>query len=502
MDKTPVDYRDVQGILRFGYGHLPEACFFLLQIDNPAATRRWLREVKVTTAEELPEPPDAALQIAVTREGLEALELPEELVAQFSNEFVSGMAGEESRSHRLGDLGASAPESWSWGSAGKIPHVLLMLYAREGALESWQESTASSLPAAGLRQMACLVCSFMDGKEPFGFVDGISQPKLDWERKREADSSDQLFYSNQAALGEFVLGYPNEYGKYTERPLLPAEDDRWAELWRAEDQPALRDFGRNGSYLVFRHLHQRVHTFWSFLDREAEGNAAQRKNLAEAMIGRRMDGAALAPLSPEPVPGVGPKPDDIAYNQFTYDNDFFGERCPVGAHIRRANPRNADLPGKPEGILARLARVLGFKSAHIAEDLVAATRFHRILRRGRKYGSAIEPEEAIKNPQADSDERGIYFIGLVANISRQFEFVQNAWMVGAKFAGFAAESDPLLGHRAPVPGCPASDGFSIPQTAGLSRRITGLPQFATVRGGAYFFLPSIRALRYLGRLGS
>ncbi|HEX2228527.1 MAG TPA: peroxidase [Candidatus Binatia bacterium] len=501
MDKTPVDYPDVQGILRFGYGHLPEACFLLLEIDNPGATRRWLKDVKVTTAEELPEPPITALQIALTREGFEALELPKALIAQFSNEFVSGMAGEESRSRRLGDLGVNAPESWSWGSPGKVPHVLLMLYARDGALDIFRESIASSLPAAGLRQVTCLACSFLDGKEPFGFVDGINQPKLDWDRRQEADTFDQPFYSNEAALGEFVLGYPNEYGKYTDHPLLAAQDDPWAELWRAEDQPTMRDFGRNGSYLVLRHLHQRVHTFWSFLDRQADGDPAQRKLLAEAMVGRRMHGEALAPLSREPIPGVGPKPHDIAYNQFTYDSDFFGERCPVGAHIRRANPRNADLPGQPAGFLARLGRILGFKSAHIAEDLVAATRFHRILRRGRKYGSTMEAEQAINNSQADNEERGIYFIGLVANISRQFEFVQNAWMISAKFAGFAAESDPLLGHRAPVPGCPASDGFSIPQTEGLSRRITGLPQFVTTRGGAYFFLPSIRALRYISRIG-
>ena len=99
-----------------------------------------------------------------------------------------------------------------------------------------------------------------------------------------------------------------------------------------------------------------------------------------------------------------------------------------------------------------------------------------------------------------AQERGIYFIALAANISRQFEFVQNAWIMGAKFAGFTAESDPLLGSRNPVPGCPASDGFSMPQANGINRRITGLPQFVTVRGGAYFFLPSIRALKYLSRL--
>jgi deferrochelatase/peroxidase EfeB len=502
VEKPPVDYRDVQGILRFGYGHLPEACFLLLRINNAVATRAWLRDLQVTSAEDLPEPPKTALQIAFTKEGLEALELPKEIVAKFSNEFLSGMAGEESRSRRLGDLGAAAPDSWIWGGRGNLPHVLLMLYAAKDWLQAWRTSVELRLPAAGLRQVLCLVCSFLDGKEPFGFVDGISQPKLDWERKREAGSSDQLFYSNDVALGEFLLGYPNEYGKYTDRPLLSAQDDSWAELSRAEDQAALRDLGRNGSYLVFRQLHQHAQTFWRFLDQKTHGDPVERKKLAEAMVGRKMGGEALAPLSREPIPGVGPKPHDIAYNQFTYDADAFGERCPVGAHIRRANPRNPDLAGNPKGILERLLRVLGFKSAYIGEDLISATRFHRILRRGRKYGTTLEPEEAISSPDADRQERGIYFIALAANISRQFEFVQNAWMMGNKFAGFTAESDPLLGHRARVPGCPATDGFSIPQPNGVNHRITGLPQFVTLRGGAYFFLPSIRALRYLSRLGS
>ena len=501
MVKAPVDYRDLQGILRFGYGRLPEACFLLLQVDNPTAARAWLRHLKVTTAEDLPEPPKTALQIAFTSAGLAALGLPPELLAKFSNEFVSGMAGEESRSRRLGDIGADAPARWNWGGPENVPHVLLMLYAAQGGLETWRERVESQLPAAGLRQASCLVCSFLDGKEPFGFVDGISQPKLDWVRKREADSSDQLDYSNDVALGEFVLGYPNEYGKYTERPLLPANDDPWAELWRAEDHPALRDLGRNGSYLVFRQLHQHVQKFWSLLDQKTQGDPGERKKLAESMVGRTMDGQALVALSREPIPGVGPKPNDIAYNQFTYDADAFGERCPVGAHIRRANPRNADLPGKPQGVIARLIKILGFKSAHIGEDLISATRFHRILRRGRKYGTTLAPEEAIGNANADMQERGIYFIGLVANISRQFEFVQNAWMMGTKFAGFTAQSDPLLGNRAPIPGYPATDGFSMPQANGVNQRITGLPQFVAVRGGAYFFLPSIRALRFFSRLG-
>jgi hypothetical protein len=68
--------------------------------------------------------------------------------------------------------------------------------------------------------------------------------------------------------------------------------------------------------------------------------------------------------------------------------------------------------------------------------------------------------------------------------------------MGSRFAGLN-ESDPLLGHRSPDPGDSLTDGFSMPQADGPDRRLSGLPQFVTVLGGAYFFLPGIRALRYL-----
>ena len=132
---------------------------------------------------------------------------------------------------------------------------------------------------------------------------------------------------------------------------------------------------------------------------------------------------------------------------------------------------------------------------------MASVRFHRILRRGREYGDALEPAAAL-DAGSPQEERGLYFICLNANIARQFEFVQNAWIVGTKFNGLTGESDPLLGNRQPIAGCPATDTFSIPQENGVPPRVTGLPQFVTVRGGAYFFLPGIRALRYLARAGA
>jgi len=85
---------------------------------------------------------------------------------------------------------------------------------------------------------------------------------------------------------------------------------------------------------------------------------------------------------------------------------------------------------------------------------------------------------------------------LNANISRQFEFLQNAWIATTKFSGLTGESDPLLGNRESVLGCPITGNFTMPGNGRLRRRVSGLPQFVTVRGGAYFFLPSLRALRY------
>ena len=116
-----VDYSDVQGLVRYGYGKLTEACFFLLRIDNPAAARRWLKTAPVTTAVEMKPPPQAALQVAFTCAGLQALQVPDEVIQGFAPEFISGMGGEDSRSRRLGDVGPSAPSQWRWGGRIKFP---------------------------------------------------------------------------------------------------------------------------------------------------------------------------------------------------------------------------------------------------------------------------------------------------------------------------------------------------------------------------------------------
>ena len=489
-----VELDDVQGLMRFGYKHLTEACFLLLRVKDPAAARAWLAQAPVTSARKADPLPETALQVAFTSQGLRALEVAPDLLAKFSDEFVAGMASDAARARRLGDIGTNDPSGWRWGAGERVPHVAVLLYARSGRLAAWEREIEAQC-GAGFVRIERLSTSDLHGMEPFGFVDGISQPHIDWERKRPVRDQNQLEYSNVSCLGEFLLGYPNEYGLYTPRPLLTPQNDPGGLLPRAEDAPDQADLGRNGCYLVLRQLHQDVHGFWSELDRQAEGNTDLRERLAAAMVGRKKNGEPLVAPSGESADNDAPA-QRSNLNNFTYETDPRGLRCPLGAHIRRMNPRNADLPGGPGGILSRLWRMLGFNTAAREQDLVASTRFHRLLRRGRPFGAGVMPTLSAM-PSATSTENGLHFICLVANITRQFEFVQSAWLMGSKFAGLTAERDPLLGHRLPNPGESPTDGFSIPQADGPDHRLNNLPQFVTVQGGAYFFLPGIRALRYL-----
>ena len=492
---TEPEYADIQGLVRFAHARLTEACFLLLRIADRTAAGAWLAAAPVTNAAKADPLPDVALQIACTSAGLKALGLADDIMAGFAPEFISGMAGDEGRSRRLGDVGVNAPSNWGWGGPGREPHLLVLLYALPGGLTRWQASLQDETWTRAFSVLACLSTSDMGGVEPFGFRDGISQPKIDWSGERHATPDAQTEYGNLVALGEFVLGYPNEYGQYTDRPLLDPAADKGADLPPAPDLPEMRDLGRNGTYLVLRDLRQDVRGFWQYLDKQADGSAEIRRRLAQAMVGREMSGAPLLPPAAQPIPGIDSTSKGPA-NQFTFEDDATGARCPLGAHIRRANPRNADLPGGATGFLQQVLRVLGFGIPGLRSDLVAAVRFHRILRCGREYGTFLTQDDALR-PGSAAEDRGLRFICLNANITRQFEFVQNAWLARTKFDGLAEESDPLLGNREPIPGCPATDAFSMPRQGSVRSRLTKLPPFVTVRGGAYFFLPGIRALRYL-----
>jgi deferrochelatase/peroxidase EfeB len=483
---------DVQALLRSGFGPLTEACFLLLRVADVVAARAWLARVHVTSMADLDTKQETVLQVALTAAGMRALGTDPKVIDGFSAEFVAGMAGDAARSRRLGDVGPDAPEHWDWGWAEREPHALVMLYAQPGALAVFREEVVGSI-GAGFDVLTSLETSDMKGHEPFGFLDGVSQPSIDWNGERAPGSAADLDYGNLIAAGEFVLGYRNEYGRLTERPIVDgAQDERAAALLpRAADRPKAYDSGRNGTYLVLRQLEQDVPGFWRTMSAAAPANPIP---LAEAVVGRRLDGSPLVPLQPQRIPGVGEDAGDRVRNQFTYTRDPQGLACPIGAHVRRANPRNGDMAEGRTGLVGQLLCTLGF-AADTDADRIAPSRFHRLLRRGREYGRLLSIREAqasVEHPPA-----GIHFLCLNANISRQFEFVQNAWLQGTTFGGLTGEADPLTGNRAPLMTGAATDGFSMPQGGGVAKRVAALPRFVTVRGGGYFFLPGVRALRYL-----
>ena len=478
-----LDLKDIQGLIVRGYGKLEVACYILLEIQDGEATRRWLVTLadQITSAET--RPTHTSLNVAFTNASLVALGLDAETLATFPNEFTEGMTSERRRII-LGDHGENAPGKWVWGGPETPPvHILLMLFAvDEPTLERFSESVSHGFSSGGVTQIGETLTSTLlrdaqtgYSKEHFGFNDAISQPLIEGIGKSGSPA-------NTVKAGEFILGYPNEYDLLTERPTVRAQRDPQGLLPEHPSESGAHDIGSNGSYLVFRQLYQDVGRFWQFLDdvtRDANGNSdpEAQVRLAAKMVGRWPSGAPLVRTAEHDNPELGLE------NDFGYrDMDSLGHRCPLGAHIRRTNPRDALDP-------------------HLGpQKTLAINNRHRILRRGRAYGQPVSASMRIEDiMHADtSGDRGLHFICFNANISRQFEFVQQTWINNPKFAGLYEDTDPLIGDR-------ASREIRQPsvfteQAMPVRRRVTNLPQVVDVRGGAYFFMPGIRAVRYLGSL--
>jgi deferrochelatase/peroxidase EfeB len=526
MMRSDIDGGDIQAIAKTAFDSLKSASYLLLRVVDPPAARRWLRGLAPARLADVgrgKKKVTQTSQIAFTAAGLLALGVDKAIVGRFSLEFVEGMAGDENRSRRLGDIGANAPANWQWGFGDREPHVLLMLFSADADNHArFVKSMLEQAESSGLSKIDIRPTSDMEGLEPFGFSDGISQPAFDWDRPRTPGTRADLDYTAQVALGELLLGHRNEYGLLTERPWLAA-DEKNAGVLRERMLPSgRRDLGLNGSYLVYRELAQDVRGFWRWVAREAERLGVAMEELAEAMVGRRRNGTPLANLTlARSIAGIDADGADL--NDFLYDTDPDGLSCPIGAHIRRANPRSGDAPAGQWSPLDRFLIMLGLTTRRIPDvtsstlpwprnttvwpfvrsndDAVASARFHRILRRGREYGAKLDPEQALASAAPDP-EAGIQFICLNANIARQFEFVQSAWLASPKFAALSGEQDPLLGNREPFPTAPLaqpqrSDAFSRPGAPPNCRYSTGLPQFITVRGGSYFFLPGLTALKWI-----
>jgi Dyp-type peroxidase family len=486
---------DIQGFIASGYGHLSHAAYLFVQLHDAAAARGWLQLLApdVQSARAWPVvdgrvvKPSAALNIAFTAPGLAALGLPAQVLCTFPPEFREGMA-EPTRSRILGDTEESDPDGWELGGT-RTPaiHAVVVLHAaslqgldvlcrEQRALIEGSRGGVTELPGAmqsGHRPAG--------DYEPFGFHDGISQPAV------------AGLTGDGVPTGEFILGYPNHFAVVPPSPVVPAELDRQNVLPPVvkphRGARPLRDLGINGSYVVYRKLQQDVAGFWSFMTREAardgRENAGRAIELAARCVGRWPSGAPLVLASAADNPADGNRDD------FLYGGDPDGLACPLGAHIRRANPRDGLKP-------------------YSATQSLSMSEAHRLLRRARVFGPALFDPSVLRslamtdsgvsllNRPAEDIARGIHFFCVNASIKRQFEFVQQTWCNNPRFNGLHDNKDPILGDNARV-GQPSSH-MIIPDWP-VRRRTGALPRFVSVRGGAYLFMPSLSALRFLAAEG-
>ena len=110
----------------------------------------------------------------------------------------------------------------------------------------------------------------------------------------------------------------------------------------------------------------------------------------------------------------------------------------------------------------------------------------------------MDPADVLKNDSADEQERGLHFLCFNTHIGRQFEFIQHTWVNNPKFDGLYDDDDPLIGARVALGGKPI--GAFTWQAKPVRKRVADMPRFVQVKGGAYFFVPGLRALRYLSSL--
>jgi Dyp-type peroxidase family len=463
-----LEKQDIQGLMVRGHGNLRSARFLLYKCTDPLASCDFFKEITpyITHAGEKPE--DEAFHIAFTHEGLTFLNLPETVLESFSREFKEGMAASQRR-RVLGDIGENDPENWNWGLDSI--HFLLMVYGKDQEqLDKSIERLNEQTDRSGIQLIHELPTGLLQHqKEHFGFRDDISRPVIRELLKEKTAATDSIF-----PAGEFIMGYKNLYDEYAPSPLVPKELDLNEQLPFHPDIPTSKDLGKNGCYLVFRQMHQNVHDFWKYMKSQTEEGSEAIK-LASKMVGRWPDGSPLT-LCP-----IQSNPELSEANDFGYwDDDQAGLKCPMGAHIRRTNPRD---------------HLVTENSKKDSSEMVAK---HQMLRKGRPYGNPVTPEldpEAIMEATEDNQERGLHFICMVTDIRRQFEFVQNNWVSFHKFGGLENDADPIIGNHYKTDQY-TTDEFSIPNYP-IRKKYANLPNFTLIKGGAYFFFPGIKALKFI-----
>jgi Dyp-type peroxidase family len=462
-----IDYADIQGDILRAYGNdYDRASYMFVHVDAATGGQGWLAGLlaQVTNAEHWSPPkPATTLNVALTFAGVRALGVPDGLLASFSDEFREGMAA---RAELLGDVGPSAPSNWEAPLGSGEGHVLVTIKTHTAAQldRELADFRAGVERAASVSIVHEQHTQMLRGaREHFGYADGFAQPaiaEVTPHRTLGGGVPEKEDRWRGLALGEFILGYPDEDTLVDPQRRLPS----------APEEP----LGRSGTYMIYRKLSQDVALFRETLrDAARLYEGGDEEKLAAKVAGRWRNGTPLVSSPEEPIRDFNPK--DLANNAFRYlDTDVDGARCPLGAHIRRANPRDA----------------LGWKGL---EDSGLLSYRHRIIRRGMPYGppppaagGEAAPEEG---EHGESEERGLVFVCFNASISRQFEGIQTQWINDGNVFHLGHDKDYLLGDSG------TTDKMTVQGDPPFM--LAPQPAFVNTRGGEYLFVPGLAALRFL-----
>jgi Dyp-type peroxidase family len=522
------DLHDIQGTVLKAYGRygFPRARYLLFRVNDGDAGRKFVWELapKITTsapwdphgsATDGAAVPPATTNIAFTYHGLRELGVPRASLQSFPDEFAMGM---QARRDILGDDGASAPERWDpvWRAQDQT-HVLVWINAQDpAALETRYREIMALLPKDSNGVELCVghrgpggredlpyqdaSALYVDGqptaKEHFGYTDGISNAFFKGVSSHEANvvgggkptGAPPTTRAGWEPLetGEFLLGHADEAGECPEAPI-----------------PSV--LAINGTFMVLRKLHENTGSFDEYLERLGNEFPGGKETLAAKLAGRWRNGAPITAFPTESEANDFAEKHQAAklaiataktreereaakrrfsdlnarFVAFDYNKDLDGARCPLGAHTRRTNPRGS----------------LEFGQTAAFETPGAVDNRRRILRRGLPYGDS-------QKERSDNGDHGIMFMAINASIRRQFEFVQQQWVNYGNDFKLGNDKDPILGnHATTAEGEP--DGRMLIETASHDTRppflCGGVPRFVETRGGDYFFIPSLTALRMIGK---
>ena len=550
-----LDLADIQGGILRAYGRqgFPKARYLFFTIRDAARGRAFVEALrpKVTTAARWKNPergeplvrtrnprvkdvvraegapdypgevkllkPKVAINVAFTFYGLNALGVPTRTLRGMPDEFIDGMerrapmlgdspwldsrdsiwrnARGENRVHILVSLNAgmngdgspvaeletetSALEALCDASAGGV--ILLAGHGRDGA--RWQEMSAMLRAQDG--------ALIPTNVEHFGLADGFGDPVFEGQFSGEAERlrvvgggkilPDQSWAP--LATGEFLLGHADE-AQEIPGAAMPIE------------------FSRNGTFMAYRKLQENVDLFDGYIAETGAryarsfGTGAEEgeETVRAKLVGRWRDGVPLqaAPTfaawqafrrERDAAQKAGDKPKLAAlalrYTNFNYRDDPTGSTCPVTSHMRRANPRDMLDPhyASPD------------RKSWSGSGLVNR---RRILRRGLPYG-----RWDLREPRSGSGEDGIIFLALCSSLFRQFEFVQQQWMQYGLDFNAGSDTCPVIGNHEVED--QAKLVIAADRKSGRAPFVCGrIPQLVEPRGGEYFFVPSMTALRMIG----